>query len=73
MERLLILTFSLFTISFCYGQKRSIKFDIMTGIHKPTGSLDIENKLGWRLGGGLRYSFKNKSSIKCKVAYFSTS
>jgi hypothetical protein len=35
----------------------------MTGIHKPTGSLDIENKLGWRLGGGLRCNFKTKSSI----------
>jgi len=35
----------------------------MTGIHKPTGSLDIENKLGWRLGGGLRYRFQNKSSL----------
>lgn len=35
----------------------------MTGIHKPMGSLDIENVLGWRLGGGLRYKFKNKSSL----------
>src|SRR5688500_1541584 len=63
MKIIFTLTFFLFTISFLYGQKRMVKFVFMSGVHKQTGSLDIENKLGWRLGGGVRYSFKNKSSI----------
>ena len=63
MKQVFTFILSLFTISLLYGQKRAVKFDFMTGIHKPTGSLDIENKLGWRVGGGLRYSFKDKSSL----------
>ena len=63
MKKLLTLVLCISTALFVLGQKRSLGFDFMTGIHKPTGSLDIENKMGWRLGGGLRYSFKNKSSL----------
>lgn len=63
MKQAFALIFLLFTASILYGQNRAVRFDIMTGIHKPTASLDIENKLGWRLGGGLRYRFKNKSSL----------
>lgn len=63
MKKLFALTFFIVTVSFLYGQQRKVRFDIMTGINKPTGSLDIENKFGWRFGAGLRYSFKNKSSL----------
>ena len=63
MIKLFTLGFFLITVSFLYGQKRMVKFDLIAGIHKPTGSLDIENKYGWRMGGGLRYIFKNKSSL----------
>ena len=63
MKRIFIQTLFLLAVSLLYGQKSAVKFDIMTGIHKPTGSLDLDNNFGWRLGGGLKYSFKNKSSI----------
>src|SRR5688572_8817027 len=63
MKTIFIQTLCLFAVSHLYGQSRAMKFDIMTGIHKPIGSLDLDNRFGWRLGGGLRYSFENKSSI----------
>jgi len=63
MTSFFVITFSLFTISLSYGQKRTIKFDILTGLNKPLGSLDFANNFGWRIGGGIRYRLKNKSSI----------
>jgi len=63
MKKIFLFICSVFTVSLVYAQKRALKFDIMAGLHKPTRSLDIENILGWRLGGGFRYTFKNKSSL----------
>jgi hypothetical protein len=63
MKQVFTFILCLWTVSLLYGQKRAVKFDFMTGIHKPTGSLNFENKLGWRVGCGLRYSFKDKSSL----------
>jgi hypothetical protein len=42
----------------------------MPGINKPTGSLDIRNNIGWRIGGGFRYTLKNKSSINILQANY---
>ena len=40
-----------------------VRFNLITGIHKPTGSLDADNIFGWRIGGAIKYRFKNRSSL----------
>lgn len=63
MKMLFISSCSLLILTLCNAQNRNVKFDILTGIHKPLGSLNVENTYGWRLGAGLRYRLKNKSSL----------
>jgi hypothetical protein len=63
MKHVFALTLSVFIVSSLYSQKRSLKFDLITGIHKSTGYLNFENNFGWRIGGAIRYSFKDKSYV----------
>lgn len=63
MRKIFSLALSLLVFSLTYGQKRAVMFDFLMGVNKPLGSLGIENSYGGKLGGGIRYHFKQKASI----------
>lgn len=62
MKKFLFLTSFLSLALASYAQRKNFKVDAMVGLHKPVGTLDIENRFGGRLGAGLRLS-NNKSSF----------
>ena len=70
MKPLLAITILWFLSISAFAQSRKVNFDVMSGINKPTGSLDVENKLGWRIGGGFRYNLKSKASINILQANY---
>lgn len=60
MKQVLIFIFLFLLYRLITVQKPDLKLDVITGIHKSTGSLNFKNKYGWRIVGGIRYSFKDK-------------
>jgi hypothetical protein len=63
MKRLLVYVISILSSTVLLAQNSPLRYDAIMGISQSTGALNFENKLGGRIGGGVRYILNNYSSI----------